>query len=195
MTARDFTHDVVNGPDGNWLAETLAASRDPRIKYIIWNRRILDTRPGNNPWKWMPYTGTNPHTKHVHVSVMPNASADDTTPWNLRGNPHTPTPGASRLLMSGDMITFPAEMNTRSEVISLPPDANVKLIFSAKTTIFGGHIYFWSAVNNAGTGGDPVQFRVEPKQGGVINVPRGTTKAEITYSCATPVQVFIQAIA
>ena len=88
-----------------------------------------------------------------------------------------------------------AEMNTRSEVVSLPPDANVKLIFSAKTPIYGGHIYFWSAVNNQGTGGDPVDWRIFEKQGGVINVPRGTTKAEIFYSCASEIDLYIQAIA
>lgn len=99
-------------------------------------------------------------------------------------------------LLNGDThMKLQAEQNQRSEIISLPPDADVKLIFSARTTIFGGHIYFWSAVNGQGTGGDPVQFRVEVKQGQPINVPRGTTKAEIWYSCASDIDLYIQAIA
>ncbi|MFD8499857.1 hypothetical protein [Amycolatopsis sp. NPDC059657] len=85
VTARDFTHDPAGGLDGNWLAETLVESRDPRIKYVIWNRRIVDSRPGNSPWRWIPYHGANPHTKHVHVSVIPNASADDQRAWALGG--------------------------------------------------------------------------------------------------------------
>jgi hypothetical protein len=83
VTARDFTHDPANGLDCNWLAETLVSNRDSRIKYVIWNGRIIDSRPGRNPWKWMPYHGANPHTKHLHLSVMNNASADDSRAWTL----------------------------------------------------------------------------------------------------------------
>ena len=105
------------------------------------------------------------------------------------------TSTTGKLLNGESHVKLQAEMNVRSEVISLPPDANVKLIFSAKTPIYGGHIYFWGPVNNAGTGGDPVNWRVEVKQGTPINVPRGTTKAEIYYSCASEIDLYIQAIA
>lgn len=38
------------------------------IWYVIWNRRIWSiTRPGKG---WIPYTGDNPHTDHVHVSFL-----------------------------------------------------------------------------------------------------------------------------
>ena len=100
-----------------------------------------------------------------------------------------------KLLNGETHMKLRAEMNTRSEVIALPPDANVKLVFAAATTIFGGHIYFWSATNGSGTGGDPGGFRTEVKQGTVINVPRGTVKAEIFYSCASEIDLYIQAIA
>lgn len=83
VTARDFTHDPANGLDCHWLAETLATTKDSRIKYVIWNGRIIDSRPGNHPWKWVPYTGTSPHTKHLHLSVMDNASCDDGRAWSL----------------------------------------------------------------------------------------------------------------
>ncbi|MEV5538467.1 hypothetical protein AB0L13_16550 [Saccharopolyspora shandongensis] len=82
VTARDFTHDPANGMDIDRLTDELAASRDPRIKYLIANGLILDSRPGNNPWKWMPYTGANPHRKHFHISVVPEL-CDDDRPWNL----------------------------------------------------------------------------------------------------------------
>ncbi|WP_370943992.1 hypothetical protein AB5J62_33465 [Amycolatopsis sp. cg5] len=85
VTARDFTHDPAGGLDCNWLADVLVRSRDSRIKYVIWNWRILDTRPQFNPWCWMPYSGSNGHTHHLHLSVMPNGSADDTRAWNLGG--------------------------------------------------------------------------------------------------------------
>jgi hypothetical protein len=82
VTARDFTHDPAAGMDIDRLTDELAASRDPRIKYIIANGYILDSRPGNNPWRWMRYSGSNPHTKHFHLSVMPEL-CDDARPWNL----------------------------------------------------------------------------------------------------------------
>jgi hypothetical protein len=37
VTGMDITHDLRGGCSGDWLSQTLRASRDPRIKYIIWN--------------------------------------------------------------------------------------------------------------------------------------------------------------
>jgi hypothetical protein len=82
VTARDFTHDPVNGVDIARLSDELAASRDRRIKYIIANGLILDSRPQFKPWQWVRYTGSNRHDHHLHLSVMPNFS-DDIRPWNL----------------------------------------------------------------------------------------------------------------
>ncbi|MGI8308783.1 hypothetical protein [Saccharopolyspora hattusasensis] len=82
VTAGDFTHDLAHGMDIDRITDELAASRDPRIKYLIANGLILDSRPGNNPWKWMPYTGANPHRKHFHISVVAEL-CDDDRPWNL----------------------------------------------------------------------------------------------------------------
>lgn len=83
VTARDFTHDPTNGLDCNWLAETLVAHKDSRIKYIIWNSRIISATNGVARWKWVPYTGPNQHTKHLHLSVVDNASCDDSRAWSL----------------------------------------------------------------------------------------------------------------
>ena len=80
VTARDFTHDPANGLDCDKLAAWLIASRDPRIKYLIWRGRICDSRPQFNPWTWQPSSG---HFQHLHLSVMANASADDARPWAL----------------------------------------------------------------------------------------------------------------
>jgi hypothetical protein len=85
VCARDFTNDPAGGLPGQWLADTLVASRDPRIKYVIFNHRIIDSRVGNHPWTWVPYSGDNAHEHHVHVSVFAGALGDDTRPWNLGG--------------------------------------------------------------------------------------------------------------
>jgi beta-lactamase superfamily II metal-dependent hydrolase len=86
VTALDITHDPPGGCDANTIAEAIRANRDPRVKYIIWNRRIANSAAidGRQPWQWRPYGGTNPHTRHVHVSVKPDkASYDSTAAWAI----------------------------------------------------------------------------------------------------------------
>ncbi|MBM7770891.1 hypothetical protein JOD54_001095 [Actinokineospora baliensis] len=95
VTARDFTHDVAGGLDGQWLADRLIASGDRRIKYIIWSRRIWTPGVG-----WRAYTGTNPHTRHVHLSVVASPACDDPAAWNLGGSP-SPIPGGRPTLKRG----------------------------------------------------------------------------------------------
>jgi hypothetical protein len=86
VTAFDVTHDPANGCDAAALAEALVASRDPRIKYIIWNRRICASYPvgGAAAWTWRPYTGRNPHSHHVHLSVKAEKPLyDSTAAWRV----------------------------------------------------------------------------------------------------------------
>jgi hypothetical protein len=84
VTAIDFTHDPAKGLDAGVLADALVASRDSRIKYVIWNRRIISGAGGTSPWKWRKYAGSNPHNKHVHLSVKSRkASYDDTSLWDI----------------------------------------------------------------------------------------------------------------
>ncbi len=90
VTALDITHDPENGPNAGELAETLRASKDPRIKYIISNKRIVSsTVTGGKPaWAWRKYTGSNPHNKHVHISVVSTKNKYDATDqWDIGGMP------------------------------------------------------------------------------------------------------------
>jgi peptidoglycan hydrolase-like protein with peptidoglycan-binding domain len=73
--AVDITHDPKHGPDGEKLAA--AAAGDPRISYVISNRKIFNPSFGA---VWRPYTGSNPHTHHVHISVLKDRRDDD-SPW------------------------------------------------------------------------------------------------------------------
>jgi hypothetical protein len=76
--AFDLTHDPAHGVDCEQLAAHLVSRRDPRVKYLIWNRRICNS----SDWTWRPYTGQNPHTKHLHVSIKSTQAAeDDTSAW------------------------------------------------------------------------------------------------------------------
>ena len=84
VRAIDITHDPAHGVDSYKLAETLRLNRDPRIKYVISNHRIFSA--SNTPWTWRPYSGSNPHTEHVHVSVVADDKrADDERPWVIDG--------------------------------------------------------------------------------------------------------------
>lgn len=82
VSAIDITHDPKSGCDSYALAEALRIARDPRIKYVISNRRIFAGPDGPQPWAWRKYTGTNPHDHHVHVSVRPEKRYyDAANPW------------------------------------------------------------------------------------------------------------------
>lgn len=83
VRALDLTHDLAHGIDGKALANALLDARDPRIKYIISNGEIASGAAGPKPWQWRRYTGANPHTKHVHLSVVAGAKGDDPAAWGF----------------------------------------------------------------------------------------------------------------
>lgn len=121
VRARDYTHDPANGADCQKLADALVTSGDPRIKYIIWNRRIWERSTG-----WKPYSGVNPHTKHLHLSVVTSGLADATTPWNLPGLSTTPAPPAPKPPVEDDMTDADRAMLT--EVRDLLRDVRAQLV-------------------------------------------------------------------
>lgn len=79
--ALDLTHDPNKGCDVHAMAERLRASRDARISYIISNKRIFSST--NQPFTWRKYSGSNPHSKHVHISIRRNPHADNTGEWKI----------------------------------------------------------------------------------------------------------------
>lgn len=87
VTALDLTHDPAHGFDSYEFAETLRRNKDRRVKYVISNHRIFSSYAvaGYEPWTWRPYDGEDPHTGHVHASVLDALISDTRTPWNLEG--------------------------------------------------------------------------------------------------------------
>jgi hypothetical protein len=83
VLALDITHDPARGCDTHALAEDIRVSRDRRVLYVIANRQV--TGP-NHGWRWDPYTGTDPHINHMHVSVLATVLADDITDWAIEGD-------------------------------------------------------------------------------------------------------------
>jgi hypothetical protein len=88
VTAFDITNDPAT-IESETLAQTLLASRDPRIKYIISRRKIASSYPvSDSPsWAWRPYNGPDPHTSHLHLSVNSKKDGadgyDDTSDWGI----------------------------------------------------------------------------------------------------------------
>jgi hypothetical protein len=83
VRARDID---VDGIDAAWLAEQLrraGAAGDARLAgggYLILNRKMTDPSFSG----WYTYTGTNPHTSHLHVSFSRNqAGFDSAGPWSF----------------------------------------------------------------------------------------------------------------
>ena len=74
--AVDLTHDPENGIDCVDIFEKL--KEDKRVKYLIFQEKIWakdKAKLGNRR-----YTGSNPHNKHLHISIKPSM-ATDTNPW------------------------------------------------------------------------------------------------------------------
>lgn len=74
--ALDITSSQVVPMD----ALALALLADPRTVYVIWKRRIQSRviQPG----AWRAYTGEDPHTSHLHVSIEAEKRADASA-WTL----------------------------------------------------------------------------------------------------------------
>ena len=74
--AVDLTHDPKHGIDCEDIFEKL--KEDKRVKYLIFKGKIWSkekSKLGNRQ-----YTGSNPHNKHLHISIE-STSAADTSPW------------------------------------------------------------------------------------------------------------------
>ncbi len=75
VDAIDITNDPAHGVSCALLADQI--KDDPRVSYLIWNHQIWNPSISRI---WRPYTGSNPHDKHMHVSVT-DAGQNDTSPW------------------------------------------------------------------------------------------------------------------
>lgn len=71
--AVDLTHDPSCGIDCGVIYEFL--KRDSRVKYLIFSGRIWSPDKGERK-----YEGSNPHHKHLHISIK-DTSGNDTRDW------------------------------------------------------------------------------------------------------------------
>lgn len=87
VCALDLTHDPAHGLDCGWLFEYLRANPHLNLEYIIYDRKVARRRNG---WVVERYTGSSPHTGHIHIAVghgtdgapfVSLAEVDNVTPW------------------------------------------------------------------------------------------------------------------
>lgn len=115
VTGMDITHDPAHGFDSYAFADMLLKKRDPRIKYVISNRRIGAGNEGPSAWTWRHYSGANAHDHHVHISVLSDkAHYDLRSAWSIdaaivtngtiAGNYVAP-PSTLKLGANGDDVT------------------------------------------------------------------------------------------
>jgi hypothetical protein len=75
---RAFDLDAsLDGKDAtaHYLADQIRinAKSDKRIAYVIFNKRIASKR---SFWRWVKYSGVNPHIKHIHISFSEAGDKD-----------------------------------------------------------------------------------------------------------------------
>ena len=71
--AVDITHDPGNGID--CVEMFIKLQEDKRVKYLIFQGRIWSQTNGVSR-----YTGSNPHDKHLHISIK-DGHGDDKSAW------------------------------------------------------------------------------------------------------------------
>lgn len=106
----------VRGRDmGRILWDHLSRRKDPRLKYMIFDGRIMSSTV--SPWTARTYTGSNPHNDHIHISVGrgPDGQStradlyDDTSPWGIAtiGQSSTPAPAPSTDWLTEVIMSLP----------------------------------------------------------------------------------------
>lgn len=91
VTAGDFPNRPALGLDAHARLDAIRRSHDPRVKYGISNDQIFSSYSTANraAWTWGPYNPNDPgrdrHRTHGHLSVVGDARADGTQPWQIGG--------------------------------------------------------------------------------------------------------------
>lgn len=105
-----------------------ALVRDPRVWYVIHNRRIWSR---THDWVPRTYTGANPHEKHLHVSLRQTKAAhDDTSSWGIAHATPPAPPSATYTVRKGDTLTKVAKDHgtTVAALVALNGIKNADLI-------------------------------------------------------------------
>lgn len=125
VTAADFPNRPDLGLDAHEVLDDLRRARDRRVKYAISNGQIYSSYPvgGYAAWQWRPYNpkGGDKHFTHGHLSVVGNATADDTRPWRTIGAPAAGAPNEDEDDMGASFGPIDIQPEGRITSLTLPP--------------------------------------------------------------------------
>lgn len=112
-----------DGIDESWIISHITKN-DKVLWYIIWNRKLY-----SNTYDWVPraYTGSNPHTDHMHIEIYQTTTAEDWTGyWGISPSGTTPgqnpppsTGGSPGGTYSGDFGPDYGGRDYRGSIVSL----------------------------------------------------------------------------
>jgi len=106
--AVDLTHDPKNGIDCSDIFQRL--KEDNRVSYLIFNGKIWSRQNAKQGDR--KYTGQNPHTKHLHVSIRPEY-AGDTSPWFWWKN----QPSLAKQMLAEAIGSAPKKKPAKAEIL------------------------------------------------------------------------------
>lgn len=136
VCALDITDDPKHGCDVWAIAQRIKS--DPRCHYVIHDRKIA-----TNGGPWRPYSGTSPHTAHLHVSVYQNPRLyDDDSDWRvLPAKP--PTPANRVLTVARPAVNLLTHTRKDSAVVRrLFLGQRVNALDAAPVAGYGGELYW-----------------------------------------------------
>lgn len=141
VNALDIT---ASGVDLDVLIEALKA--DSRVYYIISNRVIYSRTYGFSP---RYYSGANPHTLHLHVSIHQTRTAEqNTAAWGVYGS----SPGLPGSGVDDSKPTPTAPVDTRTDLERLVNSMDVKdlealvgRVIDSKLDAIGHRVYVKAA--------------------------------------------------
>lgn len=152
--AVDIDEDIAKGRDLKGFVKALEESRDARIRYVIYEGRILkayasDSKPA---WTWHRYTGPNAHEHHVHVSIVRSAAArNDTRPWPVEALLGLPQPPPEQeddmplpLVVKGDQSN-----DADKDAVWIVHDGHKHLATSMDDVRYGVHHKLYQAPRDA----------------------------------------------
>ena len=129
LDADDATDRATADEFLTWLLATdahgneHAMARRLGVMYVIWNRRTWSAyRPDAG---WQPYTGSNPHTDHIHISFSWDGANGVTSFWNTvalaaEPGPFTDVPSTHRFVDEITWLTDADLISGRSDGYFLP---------------------------------------------------------------------------
>ncbi|MFB9376673.1 LGFP repeat-containing protein [Kineococcus gynurae] len=82
--AQEFLRWLIGDPAN---AANATNARRLGVMYVIWDRKVWKAYQADAGWQ--PYTGPNPHTDHIHISLNRSGAAAETSWWTGTTDPIT----------------------------------------------------------------------------------------------------------